>query len=129
MDGRCSLRLTRRYAASPAEVWEALTLPESLAGWLGNAQLQLVAGGDLDLELLDGTRVTGQVRTIDPRRLLELDWAAHGEEPSVVRFELAADGAGTLLRLEHRLLEERLGMRYLARWERAIRRLTEERGR
>jgi len=127
MDGRCSLRLTRRYAASPADIWAALTLPECLAGWLGSGQLELVAGGGLDLELLDGTRVTGQVRTVDPRRLLELDWEADGEEPSVVRFELAADGAGTVLRLEHRLLEERVGMRYLARWERAIRRLTEER--
>ena len=123
MDARCSLRLTRRYAASPAEVWEALTMPESLSGWLGTARLDLVEGGSLQLELLDGTQVSGRVRRVDPQRVLEVGWAADGEEPSVVRFELAAEDAGTLLRLEHRLLEERLGMRYLGRWERAIERL------
>jgi hypothetical protein len=52
--------------------------------------------------------------------VLELDWRIEREEPSIVRFELAADGDGTLLVLDHRRIDERFGMLYIARWERAI---------
>ena len=53
---------------------------------------------------------------IEPERVLELDWRPPGEEPSLVRVELAPDGDGTLLVLEHSRIDARLGMRYLARW-------------
>jgi uncharacterized protein YndB with AHSA1/START domain len=33
-EGHCAVRLTRRYPEPPAEVWEALTEPDSLARWL-----------------------------------------------------------------------------------------------
>jgi hypothetical protein len=43
-----------------------------------------------------------------------------------VRFELAGDGAGTLLVLDHRLIDEPAGMAYMARWTRALDRLDTE---
>lgn len=97
-EGRCEIRLTRRYRAAPPDVWRALTEPSSLARWFG------------------ARRMPASVRTSQPERLLELDWRPPGEEPSLVRFEVSPDGEGTLLVLEHRLLDERLGMRLLQRW-------------
>ena len=93
----CELRVTRRYAAAPAEVWRALTEPESLARWLAPPP---------GVEL----------RTVDPGRVLELDWSPAGEQPSLVRLELAADGDGTKLVLDHRRIRADLGMRYMRIW-------------
>jgi uncharacterized protein YndB with AHSA1/START domain len=92
-DGRCELRLTRRYAASPSEVWQALT---------DGAWLVPPPGVEM--------------REVEPERVLELDWQPDGEEPSVVRVELHAEGGGTVLVLDHRRIEAALGMRYMRLW-------------
>jgi uncharacterized protein YndB with AHSA1/START domain len=100
----CELRLTRRYAAPPAEVWRALTEPESMARWLAPPP---------------GV----EVRTVEPERVLELDWQPPGERPSVVRVELTADGNGTKLVLDHRSVQAELGMRYARMWTQRLERL------
>jgi uncharacterized protein YndB with AHSA1/START domain len=96
-DGRCELRLTRRFAASPGEVWRALTEPESVARWLAPPP---------GVEL----------RELEPERVLELAWHPDGEEPSVVRVELRPEGGGTTLVLDHRQIVATRGMRYLRIW-------------
>jgi uncharacterized protein YndB with AHSA1/START domain len=101
-----SVRLTRRYAASPEEVWAALTDPDSVARWLGRG-------------------IPGEIRVAEPQRRLELAWRPDGERPSIVRFDLAADGDGTKLVLHHAPLDDRSCMRYGAAWTRAIGRLEE----
>jgi uncharacterized protein YndB with AHSA1/START domain len=122
----CSLRLTRRYAAAPDEVWAALSDPESLARWLAAPHvIELHHGGRFELELPGGGRIEGRVRKIKPGRVLELDWRCGEEEPSVVRFELTEDGEETVLVLEHSRIDEPLGMVYIARWTGAIERLGE----
>ena len=103
-EARCSLRLTRRYADAPGEVWKALTERESLERWLA-----------------PGFAV--EPTELEPGRTLQLDWRPPGEEPSVVRFELSPDGDGTIVVLEHSLIDERVGMRYLARWVAALERI------
>ena len=124
MDASCEVRLTRYYRAAPDEVWAALTDSDSLARWLAQpGELDLRRGGSFELQFQNGNRINGQVRSVEPSRLLELDWAASGEEPSIVRFELSADGGGTVLVLDHRLIDARVGMRYMARWERHLGRL------
>jgi uncharacterized protein YndB with AHSA1/START domain len=96
-----SVRLTRRYAASPEEVWAAITEPESVARWLARP-------------------IPGEARVIEPQRVLELDWRPDGEPPSVVRFDLSAVKGGTRLVLEHSRLDEQTCMRYGAAWTRAL---------
>jgi uncharacterized protein YndB with AHSA1/START domain len=107
--GRCSLRLTRRYAASAAEVWGALTEPESVRRWFGSSH--------------DG--LPGRVQISRPFDLLELVWESHGDA-SVVRFELTEDERGTVLVLDHSLIEESAGMAYVRRWTEALDRLDGE---
>ncbi|MBA3717050.1 MAG: SRPBCC domain-containing protein [Actinobacteria bacterium] len=103
--GFCEVRYTRRYNATPAEVWAALTEPESVARWLGN--------------------VPTRVRETEPERLLELDWLVPGDEPSVVRFELTSRENGTELVLDHRRINAVLGGAYSERWANTLLRLDE----
>jgi uncharacterized protein YndB with AHSA1/START domain len=100
--------LTRRYAATPAEVWSALTEPPSLARWLGKPEW---------------AEAGGRVRAVEPERVLELDWQPAGEDLSRVRLELSRDGDTTLLVLEHSLIEARMGMTYTQQWTVALDRL------
>jgi uncharacterized protein YndB with AHSA1/START domain len=98
-EGLCSLRLTRRFRAAPAEVWAALTEPESVRRWLGD--------------------VEPRVRAEQPGRLLELDW----DDRSLVRIELRPTEAGTVLVLEHSRLAEPRGMAAMHGWTVALERL------
>jgi uncharacterized protein YndB with AHSA1/START domain len=101
---RCEARFTRRYDASVAEVWLALTDPVSVARWLAPPA---------------GVEVVRSERG----RLLELDWSPPGEAQSVVQIELRAEGERTLLVLDHRRIDAALGMRYMRDWARALERL------
>ena len=107
--GYCEVRFTRRYDATPAEVWAALTEADSVARWLGP--------------------VPTNVREAEPERLLELDWLVPGDEPSVVRFELIATESGTELVLDHRRINAVQGMLYSERWTNTLLRLDELLGR
>jgi Activator of Hsp90 ATPase homolog 1-like protein len=104
---RCAARFTRRYDAALAEVWRAVTEPESLARWLAPPH---------------GVTVVHS----EPERVLELDWSPPGEPPSVVRIELRPDGENTILVLEHSRIEATLGMRYMRDWSRALERFESE---
>jgi hypothetical protein len=103
VSGRCSVRLTRRYAAPAAEVWAALTEPDSVGRWFGPSYEGL----------------PGRVRISRPHDLLELVWESEGDA-SVVRFELREDERGTVLVLDHSLIEESVGMAYARRWTQAL---------
>ncbi len=124
--GHCEVRLTRRYDATPAEVWAALTEPDSIGRWLAPAvAIELRPGGAFALS--NGIEAT--VRELEPERVLELDWRFADEDRSVVRVELCADGDGTLLSLDHQRIDERFGMTYISRWSSALRRFGREVGR
>ena len=124
MDDRCDLRLTRTYAATPAAVWAVLTEPASLARWLAEpGAIELVPGGSFEIG-----SVAGRVREVDPERVLELDWRRSGEDPSVVRFELSAHADGTQLVLDHRRMQEPVGMKYMQRWTVTLARLEQTLG-
>jgi hypothetical protein len=58
--------------------------------------------------------------------VLELDWRYADEDASVVRFELAEDGDGTVLVLDHRQIDEVVGMAYMTRWSGLFTRLDRE---
>jgi len=112
VEATCAVRLTRYYAAEPAAVWAALTEPASLARWLGPMAASFETS----------------VRAAEAGSFVELDWAPPGEPPSVVRFELRAEGEGTALVLDHRRVEARLGMRAMRLWERHLAQLDAELG-
>lgn len=127
MTGTCELRLTRHYRAAPEEVWAALTEPDSLRRWLATpVEIDLHSGKSFRLRLSERETMDGRVRAVDPPRALELDWIREGEEPSVIRFDLTPDGDGTVLVLDHRRIEARIGMRYAAVWERRLHALDAE---
>jgi uncharacterized protein YndB with AHSA1/START domain len=107
VNGRCSIRLTRRFAEPPAEVWRALTEPQSLDRWLRPG---------FPVPQAD----------VEPGRVLELDWRPPGEEPSVVRIQLREDGDGTVLVLDHALIQAERGMSGVRFWTAALARLPQE---
>lgn len=92
----CELRLTRRYAARAAEVWEALLART----WLG---------------AIDATLVE-----VEPGRVLEVTLV-----DSVARIELSEDAGTTTLVLEHRAIPAERGMTAMRVWTLALARLEE----
>jgi uncharacterized protein (TIGR02246 family) len=89
-----------RYLAHPIDaVWAALTTPEALSGWWGEAKFDLVPGGEFVMRWLNtddaGNRAVmhGTITALEPPRLLEVTSDIHG----VLRFELAPGGGGTHL--------------------------------
>jgi uncharacterized protein YndB with AHSA1/START domain len=96
---RPAVRLERTLPDPPAVVWQALTDREQLRSWFPCDVI--VAGGRWEVgasltfpfppEVIDMT-LTGEVLDVDEPRVLAFTW---GEE--ILRFELAAHGAGTRL--------------------------------
>ena len=98
-DGTYILRYERRLRHPLDRVWAAITEPAQIAEWLGEADLELVDGGSVELRWLnakdDGDRYAaiarGRVSALDPPHLLELDTDVHG----VLRWELREEADGT----------------------------------
>ncbi len=102
--GAVVLRVERLIEQPAASVWAALTEPDELGAWLGEAELDPVVGGRVRLRLPRpaGYEVTGIVTRIDPRRVLAYTWTAPGEPDGEVTWQLIAVGEGaTLLLLTH----------------------------
>jgi len=87
------------------DVWDAISTPEGIRGWLGDARIDLARGGGVRLQFdkTVGNVIEGTVTEVDPPRVLEYTF---GEEDSVLRWELSAAGEdATTLVLTHRLPE------------------------
>ncbi len=110
-DGQTAIHFERRIPHPIERVWAALTEPEQLIGWWGEASVELVDGGAFTLRWLnseddDTTAVMlARITRIDPPHLLETQgsWEAeHGEDKDSLeaglRWELEADGEATVLR-------------------------------
>lgn len=96
------VRATVEIAATPEEVFEALTDPAQLEQWWGTAesyhtsgwQLEPSAGGEWSVRTTapDGSEasVHGEYRVVDPPRVLEFTWAASWDDfvETTVRFDL-----------------------------------------
>jgi uncharacterized protein YndB with AHSA1/START domain len=98
-DGTYILRYERHLRHPLDRVWAALTEPEQIGAWLAEADLDLVAGGAVELRWLnardEGDRYAavarGHVTALDPPHLLELDTDVHG----LLRWELREEADGT----------------------------------
>lgn len=99
------LSFERYIDRSVDKVWAALTIPERVADWCGNAaEIDLRIGGVFRIHWPDGMGVmNGEITAVQPSQLLEYTW----HEPSVavpasrVRWTLSPQGAGCRLKLEH----------------------------
>jgi len=111
-----TLRFERTLDSEPEEVWAALTEPEQLGSWLARAEVEPGPEGSITLDFGDGGIERCRIETWDPPRVLAYQWNFVGEGPSRVRFELATSDAGTILRLEHTLLDAASAPGYGAGW-------------
>ncbi len=91
-----------RYPHSAERVWRALTDPAELAAWLMPNDFTLREGARfrLDARPEHPAPLECEVLEIDPPRRLRTRWIVAGQ-PTTVTFELRADGADTILRVEH----------------------------
>jgi uncharacterized protein YndB with AHSA1/START domain len=94
---RRAVRYERHYTATPEEVWAALTEPAQVRNWFAEMKIEPRAGGQVTFEWSGGEREAGVVRVFDPPTTFEYTW----ENGSIIRFDLAPDGDGTLLVLDH----------------------------
>lgn len=114
MATRPSLTLKRRLKASPAEVYEAWTVPEKMNRWWGGhneasrtATTDVRVGGRFQVGFKgnDGEQhdVSGIYREVVRHRRLVFSWAwrTTPERESQVTVDLKPDGDGTLLTLTH----------------------------
>ncbi len=95
--------LRRRYDATPADVWDALTDPDRVVRWFLPLTGDLREGGTFQLEGNAG----GDVLACEPPTLLRVTF---GGPVSVVEVRLRPDGdEGTSLELEHTVPLELVG--------------------
>ena len=109
IDGDQATITFRRHLPHPvATVWAALTDPAERAAWFGETTIDPRAGGTIEMvatdppAAVDAKRMTGRILVWDPPHVLEHEWRQRIVEDGVVRYELAEDGAGTLLTFTHR---------------------------
>jgi uncharacterized protein YndB with AHSA1/START domain len=119
-DGKKVVRFERRLAHPVERVWEALTRPEELSAWWGDADVDLVEGGEFVMRWQNKTPngepppvMHARITELDPPRLLETSGDRHG----VLRWELEPFDGGTLLRFSSTLdMPEGFETRVLAGW-------------
>ncbi|GAB3570697.1 hypothetical protein GCM10027445_24660 [Amycolatopsis endophytica] len=89
-----SVLVRRRYDATAADVWDAVTDPVRVRRWFLPLTGDLREGGTFQLEGNAG----GDILTCDAPRLLKVTF---GGPTSIVEVRLTADGESTDLGLEH----------------------------
>jgi uncharacterized protein YndB with AHSA1/START domain len=106
-----TLTFHRRYHHRVEHVWDAISTPEGLRGWLlcSAATIDARVGGRFDLVSgPSGYHSTGAILAWEPPRLLEYEWhvAPTPEMPrgerAIFRFELSVDDADTVLVVTYR---------------------------
>jgi len=97
------LAFERRMERSIDKIWAVLTVPERIADWMGEAEIDLRVGGRFNLRWHDDKgAMTGVITALDPPRLFEHTWEENiGAPVSRVRWTLAPDGDGCRVRLAH----------------------------
>jgi uncharacterized protein YndB with AHSA1/START domain len=102
------LNFERRLPFPIDAVWSAIADPAERGQWFGETSLEPREGGLIDMVATgpplppERKRMTGRILVWDPPNVLEHEWKQPIVEDGVVRYELTADGDGTLLRFTHR---------------------------
>ena len=112
---KAKLVFWRRLAYPREAVWKAITDPSELSGWyMTKAVIVGREGGSVDFVAGPSRlHVTGRILVWKPPGVFEHEWKVApmrdlpSGEDAVIRWELAKDGeSGTLLQLEHRMLNK-----------------------
>lgn len=87
------IRFERMLEHPVRQVWEAITEPEKLAMWLGEAKVNLQTEGDIHIQFQE-MAIVGQILQLKNESLLEYTWTSQSfpGEISIVKFELFAEG-------------------------------------
>lgn len=123
------LRVERRIAATPAQVYPYLTDAGLWARWQGaSAQIEAAPGGRFRMELADGPAAEGRFVELVPDRRVVFTWGWSGSATvppgsSTVEIELHADAEGTLVVLTHRGLPPEEHPTHAAGWDHYLPRL------
>ena len=116
---RWTLTFTRKLAHSREKVWRAVTEPEHLAVWYPQEIVgDRKAGASLRFVSSVGEGFDGQMLVFDPPSVMEFTWGA-----DLLRIELRADGAGTLLTLTDTFDDLGKAARDAAGWHECLDRL------
>jgi len=105
---RAVLNFERRLPFPIEAVWSAITDPQQRQQWFGVTTIDPREGGEIEMVAIgpplppERKRMTGRILVWDPPNVLEHEWKQPIVEDGVVRYELTADGDGTLLRFTHR---------------------------
>lgn len=98
-DGRSVLRMERRFARPPGEVWAALTEPAALSQWFPfQVDVDPRPEGTIAFSApVSGTPLsTGTVTDVEEPRLFAFNWG-----PDHLAWTVDAEGEGSLLTLRH----------------------------
>ncbi|MGW0229856.1 SRPBCC family protein [Actinopolymorpha singaporensis] len=114
-DDRWMLVLVRELRHSPERVWAALTEADQVREWAPFVpDRDLGRTGSATLTMVDGSTsddLPSTVRRAEPPRLLEYTWGS-----DLLRWELDAQGAGTLLTLRHSVGDREMVAKVAAGW-------------
>lgn len=109
VDGdRAVLTFERRLPFPIDAVWSAITDPAERGQWFGRTTIDARDGGSIEMVATgpplpdDRKRMTGRILVWEPPHVFEHEWHQPIVENGVVRYELRADGDGTVLRFTHR---------------------------
>jgi len=98
----------RSFRMPSVAIWQCLTLSDRLAGWLGEADMDLSRDGALSLRTWNGDVVRGRVLAAVPSARLEFGWRLFDFDPeSHVTWRLQGDGPGSRLTVTHDGLKTR----------------------
>jgi len=121
------LRLQRRVAATRERAHLYWVGPAAIRSWLADdAFVDPAQGGEIDLRLKEGGRVTGVIRNIVPGRHMRVLWEEGGKR-SLIGLSFWPDGDGCMMTLTLRSYAIGEGERdaVAARWEARFDRLQE----
>lgn len=106
----------RRIARPIEKVWAAITVPERIADWLAEADVDPRVGGHYRLRFPGGYGTDGTITVLQPPRLLEYTWPDPEHPHSVVRIVLEPDGDGCRLTLTQTALSRKVASGVVGGW-------------
>lgn len=102
---RYEIAFERRFSKPLEKVWAALTIPERLADWFLDAEVDLRLGGRIRLSAPGYAASEHVIVELRPPRVIAWTWPHPSHPDSVVRFELTPEPDGCRLTLTQTDLE------------------------